>query len=199
MSSISHFNINMYFCLLYKFHMRKTIHLKDKYFTPLIPYEDIKQAIARVADEIKRDLDDKNPLLVGVLNGSFMFVASLMEELDAEYEVTFAAYSSYKGVRSTGSIAEIMPIQIDFKGRTVLLLEDIVDSGLTMNFLMNKLREEGAADVRLATMLLKPEALKCDLTPDYIGLSIPNDFIVGYGLDYDGLGRGLKDIYKVVE
>lgn len=179
--------------------MNKTVRLKDKEFDLSIPYAELKQAIARVADEIKRDLGDKNPLFVGVLNGSFMFVASLMKELDADYEITFAAYSSYRGVRSTGNVSEIMPIQTDFKGRTLVLLEDIVDSGLTMSYLIPKLREEGAADVRLATMLLKPDALKCDLVPDYVGIRIPNDFIVGYGLDYDGLGRGLKDIYKVVE
>ena len=179
--------------------MKKKIQLKDKEFELMIPYAEIQQAIKRISEEIKQDLGDKNPLFVGILNGSFMFVASLMEEFDAEYEVTFAAYSSYRGVASTGTITEKMPIQVDFKGRIIVLLEDIVDSGLTMTHLTRKLREEGAAEVRLATMLLKPDALKCDLVPDYVGLSIPNDFIVGYGLDYDGLGRGFKDIYKVVE
>ena len=157
------------------------IRLKDKEFELFIPESDIQAAIAKMAVQIKADVEGKNPLFVGVLNGAFMFVAELMRELDVPYELTFARYSSYQGTSSTG------------------LLEDIIDTGFTMSYVMEKLRSEGAADVRLATMLFKPESLKCELTPDYVGLQIPADFIVGHGLDYDELGRSYKDIYKVVE
>lgn len=174
------------------------IRLKDKEFDLFIPNAEIQLAICRIAARIKEDVKGGNPLFVGVLNGAFMFTAELMRELDAPYEVTFARYSSYRGTSTTGVINEIMPVQADFRGRMVILLEDIIDTGLTMQHVMEKLRREGASDVRLATMLFKPESLKCDLTPHYIGLQIPPDFIVGHGLDYDELGRSYKDIYKLV-
>ena len=153
------------------------IRLKDKEFELFIPESDIQAAIAKMAVQIKADVEGKNPLFVGVLNGAFMFVAELMRELDVPYELTFARYSSYQGTSSTGILNEIMPVQADICGRMVILLEDIIDT----------------------TMLFKPESLKCELTPDYVGLQIPADFIVGHGLDYDELGRSYKDIYKVVE
>lgn len=175
------------------------ILLKDKEFGLFIPEEKIQEAISNVAMHIKADIGDTNPLFVGILSGAFMFVAELMRQLNGPYELTFARYSSYRGTNSTGTVREIMPIQADFRGRTVILMEDIVDTGLTMQYVMSKLRNEGAADVKLATMLFKPESLQCNLNPDYIGLRIPNDFIVGYGLDYDELGRAYRDIYKITE
>lgn len=174
------------------------IRLKDKEFKLFIPEKKILEAISEMAVRIKSDMEGKNPLFVGVLNGAFMFVAELMRQLNGPYELAFARYSSYQGTSTTGTVHEIMPLVADIKGRTVILLEDIVDSGYTMQFVMNKLRSEGAADVRLATMLLKPDALKCDLKPDYVGMVIPNDFIVGYGLDYDEVGRAFRDIYSIV-
>ena len=175
------------------------IRLKDKEFELFIPEKEIKEAIAKMAEQIKADIGDSNPLFVGVLNGAFMFTAELMRQMDTHYEITFARYSSYRGLNTTGVVREIMPVQADIRGRMVILLEDIIDTGFTMSYVMEKLRSEGAADVRLATMLFKPESLKCELTPDYVGLQIPADFIVGHGLDYDELGRSYKDIYKVVE
>ena len=175
------------------------IRLKDKEFELFIPEKEIKDAIAKMAKQIKADVGDTNPLFVGILNGAFMFTAELMRQMDTYYEITFARYSSYRGLNTTGVVREIMPVQADIRGRMVILLEDIIDTGFTMNYVMEKLRSEGAADVRLATMLFKPESLKCELTPDYVGLQIPADFIVGHGLDYDELGRSYKDIYKVVE
>ena len=152
-----------------------------------------------MAKRIEADMKGTNPLFVVVLNGAFMFAAELMRAFDAEYEVAFARYSSYRGTSTTGVVKEIMPIKADVKGRTVVLLEDIIDSGFTMSYVMAKLREQGATDVRLATMLFKPESLRVDLTPDYVGIQIPADFIVGHGLDYDEVGRAYRDIYKVVE
>lgn len=175
----------------------KKIRLKDKDFELFIPEREITAAIEEMARRIKADVGDRNPLFVGVLSGAFMFAAELMKQMDAPYEVTFAKYSSYVGTGTTGVVREVMPVQADVKGRTVVLLEDIVDTGYTMQYVMEKLRSDGAADVRLATMLFKPESLRCDLKPDYVGLQIPNDFIVGYGLDYDNLGRAFRDIYRV--
>ncbi len=175
------------------------IRLKDKDFELFIPDSEIQEAIRAMAVRIKADVEGRNPLFVGVLNGAFMFVAELMRALDAPYELTFARYSSYSGTSSTGVLREIMPVQADLRGRMVILLEDIIDTGFTMSRVMEKFRAEGAADVRLATMLFKPDSLKCDLKPDYVGLRIPADFIVGHGLDFDEQGRSFRDIYKVVE
>lgn len=173
------------------------IRLKDKNFELFISEKEIEGAIAEMARRIKADVGDRNPLFVGVLNGAFMFAAELMKQIDASYEITFARYSSYAGTSTTGVVREVMPVQADVRGRTVVLLEDVVDTGYTMQYVMEKLRMDGAADVRLATMLFKPESLRCDLKPDYVGLQIPDDFIVGYGLDYDEQGRTLRDIYRV--
>lgn len=175
------------------------IRLKDKEFELFIPEEELQEAIARMAVRIKADVEGKDPLFVGVLNGAFMFVADLMKALDVPYEVTFARYSSYRGTSSTGMVKEIMPVLADIRGRVVILLEDIIDTGFTMKYVKDKYLREGAADVKLATMLFKPESLKCDIEPDYVGVQIPPDFIVGHGLDYDELGRSYRDIYKVIE
>ena len=177
----------------------RRIHLRDKDFELFITEAEIQKAVDRMAQQIVSDMAGKHPLFVGVLNGAFMFVADLMRALNGAYELTFARYSSYAGTSSTGVLQEIMPIAVDVKGRTVILLEDIIDTGFTMSRVMAKLREQGAEDVRLATMLFKPESLKVDLKPDYVGLQIPPAFIVGHGFDYDEMGRAYRDIYQVVE
>jgi hypoxanthine phosphoribosyltransferase len=174
------------------------IRLRDKDFELFIPQKDIQAAIAKVAEKIKKDIEGTNPLFVGILNGAFMFIADLMRHLNGPYELTFARYSSYRGAGSTGEIREIMPVRQSVEGRSLILLEDIIDTGCTMQHIMNKLKNDGAAEVKLATMLFKPDALVYDLKPDYVGMVIPNDFIVGYGLDYDGMGRAYNDIYKIV-
>ena len=177
--------------------VEKQIKLHGKTFELYITEDKIVSAISKVADNIYRDIDGKNPLFVGILNGSYMFVAELMSKLSPTYELTFAAYSSYHGTKSAGIVQELLPIRSDIKDRPIVLLEDIIDTGLTMQYVTNRLREEGAKDVRLATMLLKPGSLQCDLKPDYVGMEIDNDFIVGFGLDYDGLGRTSRNIYKI--
>lgn len=174
------------------------IRLKDKEFELFIPEKEIKAAIAKVADRIREDVKGTNPLFVSILNGAFMFTAELMRQLSEPYEITFARYASYKGTSTTGVVREIIPVQTDVKGRTLILIEDIIDTGLTMQYVMDKLRKDGAADVKLVTMLFKPDSLKCNLKPDYFGLQIPSDFIVGYGLDYDEQGRAYPDIYKII-
>ena len=125
------------------------IRLKDKEFELFIPEEEIKDAIAKVAERIREDVKGTNPLFVGILNGAFMFTAELMRQLNEPYEITFARYSSYKGTSTTGVVREIMPVQADVKGRTLIMIEDIIDTGFTMQYVMDKLRKDGAADVKL--------------------------------------------------
>ncbi|MDR1402483.1 MAG: hypoxanthine phosphoribosyltransferase [Tannerellaceae bacterium] len=175
------------------------IRLKDKEFELYIPEKDIKKAINKVAIQIRKDIEGTNPLFVGILNGAFKFIADIMCCLNGPYELTFARYASYHGTSTSGNIVEIMPVKSDVKGRSVILLEDIIDTGFTMKHIIRKLKDDGASDVKLATMLFKPGALQYDIKPDYVGMEISNDFIVGYGLDYDELGRAYRDIYKIVE
>ena len=177
----------------------RRIHLRDKEFELFITEAEIQAAVERMARQIAVDMAGKRPLFVGILNGAFMFVADLMRVLDGDYELTFARYSSYAGTSSTGVLQEVMPISVDVKGRTIILLEDIIDTGFTMKHVIAKLKEQGAAEVKLATMLFKPESLRCDLKPDYVGIQIPPAFIVGHGLDYDGMGRAYRDIYVIDE
>jgi hypoxanthine phosphoribosyltransferase len=179
--------------------MNERIILKDKTFELYISEKQLVDAISKMAIRICNDFQDKDPLFVGILNGAFMFVSELMSKMPPTCELTFAAYSSYHGTKSAGIVQELLPIRGNKQGRPVILLEDIIDSGLTMQYVTNRLRSEGVEDVRLATMLIKPGSLKCDLKPDYVGMEIEDDFIVGFGLDYDGLGRTSRNIYKIVE
>ena len=178
--------------------MNKTIRLKDKEFALYIPEQEIVSAITRMAQKIAHDIEGKNPLFVGLLTGAYMFAAELLCKLSPTCEITFVAYRSYTGTKSDGIVQEILPLQVYRKDRMVILLEDVVDTGLTMQYVINKLKEAGIEDVRLATMLFKPNALQCDVKPDYVGLEIDDEFVVGFGLDYDGLGRTTRDIYKII-
>ncbi len=179
--------------------MNEHIILKDKTFELYIPEHQIMEAITHIAGDIVRDMEGRNPLFVGILNGAYMFVAELMSQLPPTYELTFAAYSSYHGTKSDGLIKELLPIRVENKDRPIILLEDVIDTGVTMQYVMSRLREEGANDVRLATMFLKPGSLRCNIKPDYVGMEIENDFVIGFGLDYDGYGRSLRSIYKIAE
>lgn len=176
-----------------------TIQIKDKTFEISIHQEEILKEVSRVADEINRDLAGKNPLFLSVLNGSFMFTADLMKRITIPCEISFVKLASYQGVTSTGTIKEVIGINEDIAGRTVVIVEDIVDTGLTMQRLLETLGTRGPREVRIASLLVKPDKLKVDLNIEYVAMNIPNDFIVGYGLDYDGLGRNYPDIYTVVE
>ncbi|MBS5110016.1 MAG: hypoxanthine phosphoribosyltransferase [Phocaeicola vulgatus] len=161
-----------------------TIQIKDKRFTPFIPEERILKEVARVASEINRDLEGTNPLFLSVLNGAFMFAADLMRNLTIPSEISFVKLASYAGTSSTGK---------------VMIVEDIVDTGVTMKHLLETLQARKPKEIRIATLLLKPDKLKVELDIHYVAMRIPNDFIVGYGLDYDGLGRNYRDIYTVME
>lgn len=176
-----------------------TIQIKDKRFTPFIPEERILKEVARVASEINRDLEGTNPLFLSVLNGAFMFAADLMRNLTIPSEISFVKLASYAGTSSTGKVRELVGLNDDIEGRTVVIVEDIVDTGVTMKHLLETLQARKPKEIRIATLLLKPDKLKVELDIHYVAMRIPNDFIVGYGLDYDGLGRNYRDIYTVME
>ena len=175
-----------------------TIKVKEKQFAISIPEAEILTAVQRVADAINHDLEGKEPLFLSVLNGAFMFTADLMKRITIPCEVSFIKLSSYEGTSSTGQVRQLMGLNQCIKGRTVVIVEDIVDTGLTMQKLLELLQAQEPAEVHIATLLLKPDKLKVPLHIEYTAMQIPNDFIVGYGLDYDGFGRNYKDIYTVV-
>ena len=174
------------------------VTLKDKTFRVSIPSANIQAAIERLAAQLNTDLKGKQPLFIGVLNGSFMFLADLFRRMEMDCEVSFVKVASYHGTESTGQVKELVGLSEDVKGRTIILVEDIVDTGVTIDYLYRDLQSRGPAEIKVATLLLKPDAYANQVPVDYVALEIPNDFIVGYGLDYDGLGRNLEDIYTVV-
>jgi len=176
-----------------------TVKILDQYFELFIPYEKIRSVIERIADEMNENLEGKNPLFLCVLNGSFMFAAEIFKRITLlDAEITFVKLASYSGTSSTGQIKELIGLNENLKGRTVVILEDIVDTGITIARTIEQIRSMDPARIQVATLLLKPDALKQEVHLDYVGLEIPNDFIVGYGLDYEGRGRNLIDIYKAV-
>ncbi|MDR2065831.1 MAG: hypoxanthine phosphoribosyltransferase [Prevotellaceae bacterium] len=178
-----------------------TITLGDKKFKKYINYETINRSIAALAQKINADMAGEHiPLIIGVLNGSFMFLADLMKNLDFDCELTFVRVSSYEGTESTGEFCVALGLNADIDGRTVILVEDIVDTGSTIVKLYQMLTaNHNPKQIKIATMLLKPNVYKEPLVLDYVAMEIPNDFIVGFGLDYNELGRNLKDIYKIIE
>lgn len=176
----------------------ESIQIKDKRFTISITEEQILKEVDRVAQEINRDLKEKNPLFLSVLNGSFMFTADLMKRISIPCEISFVKLASYQGISSTGKITEVIGINEDISGRCVVIVEDIVDTGLTMQRLLETLGTRNPKEIHIASLLVKPEKLQVPLNIEYAAMNIPNDFIVGYGLDYDGLGRNYKDIYTVI-
>lgn len=176
-----------------------TIKIKDKTFKVSIPEEEILKRVQAVADKISRDMEGKNPLLLAVLNGSFVFAADLMRMITIPCEISFVKLASYQGTTSTGKIKEVIGINEDLAGRTVIIVEDIVESGLTMKRMIETLGTRSPESIHICTLLVKPEKLEVPLNIEYAAMEIPNDFIVGYGLDYDQQGRGLRDIYSIVD
>lgn len=176
-----------------------SIKLDDKTFELSITSGEIQKAIWRIASEMESDLKDKNPLMICILNGSFMFAADLMKKFNMPCQISFVKLASYSGTQTTGNVKELIGINEDIKGRTVVLLEDIVDTGITIDGIVKQINAMEPSEVKVATLLHKPDACKKDVKLDYVGLSIANDFIVGFGLDYNGFGRNLPDIYSVVK
>ena len=174
------------------------VKIKDRQFRPSLLEADIKARVKALAQQISKDLEGKNPLFLGVLNGSFIFAADLMREMTIPCEISFVKLASYQGTTSTGKVKEVIGINENLSGRTVVIVEDIVESGHTMKQMIESLGTRNPASVQICTLFFKPDKLKEELTIDYVAFTIPDDFIVGYGLDYDGQGRELKDVYTIV-
>ena len=175
------------------------VQIKDKRFKTFISEDEIQQRVKAVADRINHDMEGKKPLLLAVLNGSFVFAADLMRHITIPCEISFVKLASYEGTVSTGKVVEVMGLNEDITGRDVIIVEDIVDTGKTMERMLDTLGTRNPNSLHICTLLLKPEKLKRPLNIEYAAMEIPNDFIVGYGLDYDQEGRNLRDIYTLVE
>jgi hypoxanthine phosphoribosyltransferase len=178
----------------------KKVKILDKEFELFIPYEKIRSVVEKMADQMNEELMDKNPLFLCILNGSFMFAAEVFKRIDfVESEISFVKLASYHGQKSTGEVKQLIGLNETIEGRTVVVLEDIVDSGITICNIKEQLDTLHPKEVLVATLLFKPDALQKEVELKYVGMEIPNEFIVGYGLDYNGFGRNLLDIYSVVQ
>ena len=175
------------------------IKLHDKYFKPFISAQQIDDALQRLATEIAEDVGDEVPVFVGVLNGSFMVVSDFVKKYPKPCEVTFIKLASYEGVKSTEDIQRLIGLTQDLTGRTVIILEDIIDTGNTLTEVYRIFKNENVKTLKIATLFYKPEAYKKDFKLHYVGIEIPNKFIVGFGLDYNGLGRNLPEVYQIKE
>jgi hypoxanthine phosphoribosyltransferase len=175
------------------------IKVHDKTFTPYITVQQIDEQINKLAADINRDYAGKNPLFIAILNGSFMFASDLFKALTIEAEICFIKLASYKGTKSTGNVITSIGLDEPLTNRHVIIIEDIVDTGKTLNEFLPQLFNQQPASLKIAALLHKPEALQHPVKIDYLGFNVPNKFLLGYGLDYDGLGRNLKEIYRLVE
>lgn len=173
-----------------------TVH--DKEFTPYITASEIEKQVGRVSEQINKDYEGKNPLFIAILNGAFIFAADLFKQISVAAEISFIKLVSYKGVKSTGKVLTAIGLDIDLHGRDVIILEDIVDTGKTLFQFLPQLEHTNPASLKIASLLHKPDAMIHPIKIDYLGFTIPNKFVVGYGLDYDGLGRNIKEIYQLV-
>ncbi|MBC8313926.1 MAG: hypoxanthine phosphoribosyltransferase [Bacteroidales bacterium] len=173
------------------------VEVKGKVFRKFITREKIDQVVNTLAGRINSDYAGENPLLIGVLNGAFIFAADLIRKMEIPCQISFVKYASYTGTQSSKKVTELIGLNEEIKGRHILVVEDIVDSGITMDHLLKELHKYRPLSVRLACFCLKPDAFVKDFSIDYLGMEIPNDFVVGYGLDYDGYGRNLPEIYKL--
>lgn len=175
------------------------VTILDKTFETSIPEAEILERVKRVAEQINKDMAGKNPLFLAVLNGSFIFAADLMRFINIPSEISFIKLASYEGTTSTGEIKEVIGLNEDISGRDVIIVEDIVDTGSTMKRMLETLGTRNPRSLHICTLLLKPGKLAVPLNVEYVAMEIPNDFIVGYGLDYDQQGRSLRDIYTLVQ
>lgn len=175
--------------------MSQQIIIKDRTFAPFISEQKIATAVRELAERINKELEDEMPVFLAVLNGSFMFAADLLKEVNIPCEISFIKLASYHGTSSSGNVTELIGLSEDLNNRTVVIIEDVVDSGLTLERLREVLKRKNVKQVKVATVLFKPGAYKFENKPEYIGFNIENDFVVGYGLDYEGLGRNLRSIH----
>lgn len=173
------------------------IQVLDKTFTSFLTEENIQSRVRELAQQINSDYEGRNPLFIGILNGSFMFAADLYKHITIPSSISFIKLVSYKGTTSTGTVITSIGLEEDINGRDIILVEDIVDTGKTLSEFIPTLQKQSPSSIRVCTLLQKPEALKHPLDVHYIGFSIPNKFVVGYGLDYDGYGRNSREIYQL--
>lgn len=176
------------------------VQIEDKEFTCFLEYEQIKKRTRLLGIQLNVDYENKVPVFIGVLNGSFLFIADLMKEVHIPAEVCFIKVSSYMGNdTSSGKVKSLIGLEMDLKDRDVIIVEDIVDTGITLEYLLDVIGQRQPASIAVCTLLLKPQSLQRDVGPiSYVGFEIPNEFVVGYGLDYKGLGRNLRDIYRFI-
>ena len=174
-----------------------TVTLLDQDFEVLIPAVEIEQAVSRIAQQINRDLKGKDVVFIGILNGAFMFAAELLKQIDLTCQISFLKLESYSGTSSTGTVTSLIGLGVDINNCKVVVLEDIVDTGLTVANIVKQLERFNPSELKIATLLFKPEAYKEKVKLDYIGIEIPNKYVVGFGLDYNGFGRNLKEIYVI--
>ena len=175
------------------------IQVHDKQFEPYLAANTISERIKSLAAQLSAEYSGKKPLFIAILNGSFMFASDLFKELTIDAEICFIKLASYKGTKSTGHVITAIGMDMDIFGREVVILEDIVDTGKTLSEFLPQLKHQQPASMKIVALLHKPEATVFPIKIDYLGFSIPNKFVVGYGLDYDGLGRNIREIYKLVE
>ena len=179
--------------------MIKQIKIHDKTFRLYISYEQITSVVENMAEKMNLDLAGKNPLFICILNGAFMFAAELFKRINLmEAEISFVKLASYQGDKTSGQVKQLIGLNENIEGRTVVVLEDIVDSGLTISSINEVLQKQNPHEVLFASLLIKPDSIKEKVNLDYVGMEIPNDFILGYGLDYNGHGRNLTDIYSEI-
>jgi hypoxanthine phosphoribosyltransferase len=179
--------------------MANEIHVHGKSFIPYITEKEIIERVREIALSIDHDYTDKKPLFIAILNGSFMFASDLFKHISIEAEICFIKLASYKGTKSTGQVITAIGLDTDITGRHVVVIEDIIDTGKTMNEFLPQLRNLQPASLKLATLLHKPEATQYPMEIHYLGFKVPNKFLLGYGLDYDGLGRNIREIYQLEE
>ncbi len=179
--------------------MSSIIRVHDKVFEPYLTEEAIESKIKTIAAQINKDYAGKQPLFVAILNGSFMFASDLFKAITIEAEICFIKLASYKGTKSSGHVITAIGLDIDLIGRHVIVIEDIVDTGKTLSEFLPQLEHQQPASMRIAALLHKPEATVYPITVDYLGFAVPNKFLLGYGLDYDGFGRNIPCIYKLIE
>src|SRR5688572_25266450 len=175
------------------------IQVHDKKFVPYIPAANLQQRVKELAQQISHDLEGTRPLFVAILNGSFMFAADLFKHLSIEAEISFIKLASYKGTKSTGNVITSIGLEEDLYGRTVVIVEDIVDTGKTLSQFLPQLEHQQPKQLLVASLLNKPDAMTHKVQIDYLGFTVPNKFLLGYGLDYDGLGRNLPEIYQLTD
>jgi hypoxanthine phosphoribosyltransferase len=176
-----------------------TLRVHDKEFGPYLGEELIDEKIQAIADAMNRDYADKRPLFIAILNGAFMFASDLFKKITIEAEISFIKLASYKGTKSSGQVITAIGLDTDLHGRHVVIVEDIVDTGKTLSEFLPQLEHQQPASLKIAALLHKPEATVYPISVDYLGFSVPNKFLLGYGLDYDGLGRNIPSIYQLVE